>query len=118
MKIDRLIFNDCIISDIEAEMSINGHGVFVKDFEFWQIRDERNKKLSAAERAIFYAQKSYSQTEAIRRIQHQVAKICNQFCDEYKAIFEKNEAIKYPAMLAFHTLLRTHFSNIQISENF
>ena len=118
MKIDRLIFNDCMITDIAADISINGDGVFVKDFEFGQIRDERNKQLSAAERAIFYAKKNYSQTEAVRRIEYQVAKYCNQFCEKYKAFFEENEAIRYPSMLAFHTLLRTHFSNIQISENF
>ena len=118
MIIDRLIFNDCIIFDIAADVSITGGGVWVKDFEFGQIRDERNKQLSAAERVNFYAKKSYSQTEAIRRIEYQVAKHCTQFCEKYKAFFEENETIRYPSMLAFHTLLRTHFSNIQISENF
>ena len=118
MKIDRLIFNDCIIFDIAADIRINGDGVFVKDFEFGQIRDERNKQLSAAERVNFYAKKSYSQTEAIRRIEHQIAKYCNKFFDEYKAIFEKNEAIKYPSILTVDTVQFAHFSNIQISENF
>ena len=118
MIIDRLIFNDCIIFDIAADVSITGGGVWVKDFEFGQIRDDRNKQLSAAEILAFLAGKNYSESDANRRIEYQVAKYCTQFCDKYKAIFDENEAIRYSSMLAFHTLLRTHFSNIQISENF
>ena len=118
MKIDRLIFNDCMITDIAADISINGDGVFVKDFAFGQIRDERNKQLSDDEILAFLAGKNYSESDANRRIEYQVAKYCTQFCDKYKAIFDENEAIRYSSMLAFHTLLRTHFSNIQISENF
>ena len=116
MKIDRLIFNDCMITQIDAEISITGDGIIVKDFEFDDIFAGHN--LSAAEIFAFLAGKNYSQTEANRRISRQIEKYCNQFADKYKAIFEEDPAIKYPAMLTFHTLQRTHFFNIYLNFDF
>ena len=108
MKIDRLIFNDCIISGIDAEMSINGNGVFVENFEFDNMDEV----------SVFLAKKNYTKAEAIRRITKEIEKYCNQFCDEHRTRFIDDAVIKYPAMLAFKMLQFVHFTDIHLNSDF
>jgi len=122
MKIDRLIFNDCIITGIEADVSPYREGIIINefDFDFSDIfgNSAWKSEMSEGEVLSFLAKKKYTAPKARLRISKEIEKYCNQFYNEYRAKFSEGTAIKYPAMLSFKLLQEAHITDIHLDSDF